>query len=214
MRRPAATVVGLALTLLAAPLAAQDTVQVIGRDTVQVVVQDPAPAAMAHPATPVFRRGQWAGLFRMGGTTYGAGAMKFSTPEKAWTYLGSVTYNFENAGVETRSIGGNVQIGRRTYSAPRGRVRSFRQLGGQAGLGHAWTSSSGPEQSSTTISLGAHGIIGATIFVASDLSIGAEWIATAGFTRQYVDSPFAPDDPSDSWGIDAGLISVSGALYF
>jgi hypothetical protein len=214
MRRTTATIAGLALSLLAAPLSAQDSVQVIVRDTVQMTVQEPAPASPPRSATPEFRRGQWAGLFRMGTVAYGVGAMRFSSPDKAWTYLGSVSFFRENATSETNSLGLALQVGRRTYAAPRGRVRAFRQLGGQVGLERTMVQSAGSESSLTELSVGAHGMLGATIFVLRELSVGADWTVTGGYFRRYVDSPFGPDDPTDGWTITAGQIQVSGAFYF
>lgn len=214
MRRIAATVVGLALAIFAGPLTAQDTVQVIVRDTVQLIVEVPTPAAIARPGTPEFRRGQWAGMFSVGYLAYGVGALRFSGPDKAWNYFGTVSLLSEDSGPDRTSVGLGLQIGRRTYGAPRGRVRSFRQFGGQVGFGRQTFDAGAGESSQTNYSIGAHALVGATVFVAQDLSIGAEWQAYGNYFVER-DQPSAGDsETSDGWSFSVGYIALTGAFYF
>jgi hypothetical protein len=174
----------------------------------------PAPAPVARPGTPVFRRGQWVGLFAMGNLAYGVGALRFSGPDKAWSYFGSVALTSEDYGPDLTSLGLGLQIGRRTYGNPRGRVRPFRQFGGQVGFGHRTTDYGFATSKATNYSIGAHGIIGATVFVAPELSIGAEWQAYGNYFLERAESGGSSGVSSDGWAFSAGTISMTGAFYF
>lgn len=206
MRRRAATVAGLALILLSHPLIAQDTPPIAD--------QEPAARAQPRAATPEFRRGQWGGEFMLDASAFGIGALRFSSPDDAWSYFGTFAVTHEDNGPETNGYGVGLQVGRRTYGAPRGRVRAFRQLGIGLSFGHSTTDAGGIESSQTGYSVGVHALLGGTVFVAQDLSIGAEWLATGNYFHQSTESDLGPDTSNSGWTFDVGEIRLTGAFYF
>lgn len=178
-------------------------------------------AAQESPSTPQtpeqapeFRPGQWSGLFSLESGTYGVGAMRFSTPDRAWVYMGAVTADHDDNPSAT-SMNTSLTVGRRVFGAPRGRVRAYHEFGGGLSLGYGEQDIGPSTQHRVSYGVTAHALLGGALFVARDISIGAEWGINAGYfhSKYTYDDPF-PDETRDYWSISAGDITLVGAFYF
>lgn len=172
--------------------------------------------AQAGGTAPTFHAGQWAAEFYLGGFS-GIGALHFSTPSKAWTLSAQVSGHFTDWSGNNNS--GDYQnltmnVGRRWYRSGAGRVRPFTGLGvfGNFWRRHGQTGAN--DQSSRAYGGGLSGQLGAAVFFAPELSLGAAWGANLSAIHQsnYVNGTLQ-NDLTDV-GLNAGFLSIQGTFYF
>lgn len=191
MRRHLATVLALASFIAITPLAAQDT--------------------------PTFHAGQWGAEFIWSGGVYGIGALKFTSESSAWALDASVGAQFQDiADTEDgqSSYGAGISLAKRHYRAATGRVRPFTEIGGRASFNRQQYASGADESVTRSLGAGLLAGIGAQIFFARDMSIGAKWSATfdALQERDYLNDTKVGENTR--YYFYAGNVSITGALYF
>lgn len=167
--------------------------------------------------TPTFHAGQWAARFAMANSVFGIGALHFSTPDKAWTLFGSVSgsYSRQNGtsnAANNESI--SLAVGRRWYRPATARVRPFGGLGASGGFGRGHQVSGANSQTSRGFSGSLYGELGATIFFAPELSLGASW--TAGIGANYYANYLNGTKMGSNTAVSAsgGDMLIEGAFYF
>lgn len=144
---------------------------------------------------PVFRAAQWGAQFTVSSGFYGAGVLRFRSPNTAWTLDGTASVGMNSVefeGSDSRDLSGasaSVQAGLRRYDAPHGAIRTFRGAGLLAGLSRdrLWGEGSpgvpGQEQKTSGYRAGAFAELGANYFVTPHLALGARGVATATYSR-------------------------------
>jgi hypothetical protein len=173
-------------------------------DSTPSVTVDRAP----NPA-PTFHDGQWAGRFTMSGGFYGAGAMLFTSPSAAWTLdlgAGATHYDFSNSDNSVDQANVALSIGRRWYGAAHSRVRPLGGIG-IAGDYSVNDQSNNSGARDKAYHAGVYGELGAAIFVAPELSLGATWRAavSGGHDDNYELSHV---------NFSVGYMSLEGAFFF
>lgn len=178
--------------------------------------------ALAHgqdpsPARPAFHAGQWAAEFTLSGGFSGIGAIHFSTPAKAWTLAAQVGGQFTDWSGNNNS--GDYQnvtlnVGRRWYRQGAARVRPFTGLGLSGSFSRRHSQAGTNDQSSRSYGGGLFGQLGAAVFFAPELSLGATWSANLTVLHQgnYINGAFQND--LTNIGFNAGFLSLQGAFYF
>lgn len=161
---------------------------------------------------PTFHAGQWAAEFYLGGFS-GIGALHFSTPSKAWMLSAQVSGQLTDwSGSSSSGDNQNVSlnVGRRWYRPGMGRVRPFTGLG-VSGNFWRWHSRNGTtEQSSHAYGGGLFGQVGAAVFFAPELSLGASWGARLNVMHQVG----TLSNDVTNFEFNAGYLSLQGAFYF
>jgi hypothetical protein len=189
-----------------------------------LAAQSDAPIPTARTATPVFRAGQWAARFEFGGsysgpTYYGVGALRFTSARSAWTLsAGSIGSQVESqaSGLAYHQDLERLQgaIGRRWYRPGHSRVRPFGEVGvtGLFVRGHRKILS--VTQTTRGYGGGIYGSLGAAVFLAPALSLGASWSAGVDVLHQvnYLDDALV--GKQNSFALGAGTIHLDGAFYF
>ena len=176
-----------------------------------------ASAQTEGPTSPAFHPGQWAAQFSVGAGFDGLGAMRFSTPTKAWTVMAIVNGTFSDAtgtGAEGNFQNLALRVGRRRFRPGTGRIRPFTELGVSGSLGRNHLSGVGPTTTNVVYGAGVYGKLGATIFFAPELSLGADWSANVNVTRADFHRSGSPTDHVTSLTASAGGIALEGAFYF
>jgi hypothetical protein len=203
MPRSFAAILVMAL-VLSAPLSAQsDTIPSMAADTAR-----PTPGGAAPASASNLRSGQWAARFTMSGGFYGIGALLFTSPHAAWAIRAEArATDDEQADVRYEQQSAMISVGRRWYGAERSRVRPLGGIGIQANYSRYANTYYGNEQASESYLAGIYGELGAAIFFAPELSLGATWGANIykGLTDY--------DDRTQS-GFSAGYMSIEGVFYF
>ncbi len=195
-------------SLPAAPaLHAQDTV-VVG-----------SAATTGRWNAPTFRAGQWAAQFGISGGFYGIGALRFSSSSTAWVLsanLRAAHSSQDRADLTSDSYSTGVSAGRRWYRPGAGRVRPFSELGLSAGYNWSKTDNGVYDSRQQGYGVGGYGQLGAMVFLAPELSVGAGWIASFGYNHDHYESNGPSSYSSDRTGVsfDAGRLQLIGALYF
>jgi hypothetical protein len=190
----------LVLLVASAPLSAQS-------DTT------PSPAGdVAAPTStaPAFRAGQWGARFDLGsGGFYGIGALLFTSPSAAWTMTLGLSASYSESGddytSEARSV--SLGVGRRWYGAGHSRVRPIGGVGLSANYSQSEYENPGGSSSNSNYGGSVYGELGAAIFFAPELSLGATWRAGVGGAH-------SESSNSTSYGLSAGHIALEGAFYF
>ena len=182
-----------------------------------LVAQDPATAA----GTPRFRAGQWAATFGMSDNFYGIGALRFSTPSAAWSVGGSLraTHSSQDPGdYSSDYFSTGLSLGRRWFRPGAGRVRPYSELGVTGS--YSWGGSDGGGYTSKWQGYGGgiYGQLGAQIFFAPELSLGASWSGTLTYNHSHNEStggayPSYSSSRSDLQA-EGGRIQLAGTLYF
>ncbi|HEV8421397.1 MAG TPA: hypothetical protein VGR13_08595 [Actinomycetota bacterium] len=187
------------LPLAAAPLAAQDP-----------TITD---------RTPAFHAGQWAAEVSLETWNYGIGALRFTSPNTAWTLNGVLSgirsKNGPSFDATHLSLGIGLEAGKRFYRPGHGRIRPFRTIGGFASLGLGRDAApSAPTYTTRDFGIGIFGDLGASVFVAPELSLSAKWRASVGasWERGYVDGNLSAT--ARSFGLSAGGMTLFGTFYF
>ena len=176
-----------------------------------------ASAQVEGTTSPTFHPGQWAAQFAVGGGFSGLGAMRFSTPTKAWTFMAIVNGTFSHVtstGEEGTFQNLSLRVGRRSFRPGTGRIRPFAELGGSGSLGRNHLSGAGPATTNLVYGAGVYGKLGATIFFAPELSLGAGWTAGVNLFREDFHQSGSPTEHITSLDFAAGGISLEGAFYF
>lgn len=157
-------------------------------------------AAQAAPdadgrSAPEFHTGQWAAQFDGGSGLFGAGVLRFRSPNTAWTLDAATAVELNSIdsrmGGTSGSSSANVstRIGLRRYHTPHGAIRAFHGVGLTGSLGRtssehdSGSSVDAIEQTTSSVRLGAFAELGASYFVTSHLALGARGVATAGYQR-------------------------------
>lgn len=175
---------------------------------------DSTPATAATTATsrqlPELRAGQWAARFGMSDNVFGIGAIYFTSPRKAWTLGANVSANYyahdgEDNDQNIEDIG--LSAGRRWYGTATGRLRPIGGIGLFANYHRQQDQSTGGSTISQSYGGGVYGELGAQIFFAPELSLGATWQANLG--ASYYDQV-----ETTAYNFSAGGISIEGAFYF
>jgi len=152
--------------------------------------------------------GQWAARFSLGSGFYGLGALLFTSPRAAWAMSADVhSDHYEDGDIVQEHQQASVSIGRRWFGAERSRVRPLGGAGLRVNYNRNFSDYSGTESESKSVLGGIYGELGAAIFFAPELSLGAIW--GANFYKTLSE----PDD-SSGYGFSAGYLSVEGTFYF
>jgi hypothetical protein len=170
---------------------------------------------------PPFRRGQWGVDVMLSNGFSGAGALRFSSPTRAWVLDVSGTYDWDESRYRdtTRTITGRgvgngltLRLGRRAYRPIGSRV--YRTLGAGI-LGSFSFSASNGAGSPRTYAFGGgiFGEIGGQWMVTPHLSLGAYWIASLQYRTQHY-SNGASSQNHNSLDANAGGVGLRGAFYF
>lgn len=168
-------------------------------------------------ARPAFHAGQWAARFSLSSGFTGIGALHFSTPNKAWTLFASLSADFSEYGGTTTTTNQellSLGVGRRWYRPGSGRVRPFGGLGISATTGRNHGNNAGSSQTSVILGGAFRGELGASIFFAPELSLGASWSAGVGLnhSRSYQNGSYVYHVTSAS--VSGGTIALEGVFYF
>jgi hypothetical protein len=166
---------------------------------------------------PAFHAGQWATRFQIANGFVGVGALHFSTPNKAWLLAGTVSGAYQNDGSPDESENGqafSALLGRRWYRPGAARVRPF----GGLGIGGSFSRihQVGGVNTSTALAYGGnvYGEIGASVFFAPELSLGAAWSGTLRVSRNTQYSNGSLYSKNTSFSLTAGAVTLEGAFYF
>lgn len=205
MRRKLATALTLLVLLTTSALAGQDTVTV----------------APVTTGTPQFRAGQWAATFGVANSFYGIGALRFSTSTTAWALAGTFSASHNTQGPSDYNgnyVSTSLSAGRRWFRPGAGRVRPYTELGVSGGYSWGKTEYSGYRSIWQGYAASVYGQLGAQIFFAPELSLGASWNASLGYHHDHNEntgggSPSSSND-RDSFSADGGRIQLVGTLYF
>ena len=170
---------------------------------------------------PTFHPGQWAAQFSVNNGFYGIGVLRHRSPSTAWALNGAlhVTHSTQDPG-NYRGSFNNVflSVGRRVYRPGAQRVRPFREFG-VTGV-YAWGSSGasgGYDLKTQSYGGGVYGQVGALIFFAPELGLGAAFNVSANYNHQhqeYTGAPLPNSNTSDYFSVDAGRVNLIGAFYF
>ena len=203
MRRSLPTLVACAVLGLPSLLRAQDSTTTAPRG-----------------GTPEFHAGQWGALFASSEGFYGVGALRFSTPTKAWTLSGNfrVAHNSQDPGDYSSDLfSTGVSIGRRWFRAGSGRVRPYSELGISGSYSWGTGGASGYSTKWQGYGGGFYGQVGAQVFFAPELSLGAAWNASLLYNHDHSENASGGSGYSNdrsSFSADAGRIQLIGTLYF
>lgn len=181
---------------------------------VPLAAQDPTPS----PYT--FHSGQWGAQFSVGNGFYGVGALRFSTPNAAWAFGGNfyATHRTQGPGdYSSNFLSTGLSVGRRWHRPGADRIRPFSELGISGGYSWGEDNYSGVVYRTQGYGGGAYGRIGAMVFFAPELSIGASWGANLSYNHDHTENTgpgFAYSSDRSYLTFDAGRIQLVGALYF
>ena len=157
-----------------------------------------------------FRSGQWAAELSLENLGGGLGALRFTSPNTAWRLSGWLSSSVRiQDGDNVNAVNVRLMAGRRWYGATRGRIRTFSGFGLSAAEERQWQ---GDSWTFNQLDLGIYGEVGGQIFIARDLSIGAQWPVTLNYSR--IREPYYPDNPYTDLRVRAGYVQLIGALYF
>lgn len=177
------------------------------------------PASAQDSASVVaFRRGQWGALFSIESPFASAGVLRFTSPRAAWTIVAAGNVSGASTSLDSASgrgkstvSGSNVflNIGRRMYAIPRGRVVAFSGFGVVASYGRDESNVNANRTKRDSFGTGAFTELGAQVHVTPYLSIGASWSIRANW--QYSRSAGVT---GANWSLSTGLPGIQGGLYF
>ena len=169
-----------------------------------------------------FRSGQWGADFQVQGGFTGAGAIKFTSPTRAWVLdlgTGVVHASANLFGASGTSAGTSVNVsvkaGRRMYGAITHRVAPWTALGVTAI--YSWqraTSGDTVLQHSNTSGAGLFGSIGATWLITSHLGVGAQWSLLLNYAHQSNTSNVGGTSTVNSISVSIPNVALAGQLYF
>ncbi len=196
------------------------------RSTIAFLFQLLLPAAAAAqadsavtPATataPTFHAGQWAAEFSVSGGFYGLGVERFTSTTAATVLWASTHADYQSSGsaANQKSARLSFTVGRRWYRPAIRRVRPFTGIG--IGPDIFWRRQvGGPNRDVTTVyGLRAYGQLGATIFFAPELSLGAYTNASISASQERVSLNGTLFSKQNSYSLDAGNLYLVGAFYF
>ena len=173
-----------------------------------------SPTTSPAPAADPFRAGQWAAQFGVGGGFVGIGALHFTSPDDAHALRANLRFDDAGNGSDYKEWSAFVDAGRRHYGPLRGRVRSTREWGLFGGTAYRRVPTVSGAVTQKSYSAGLYGELGAQVFVARDLSIGAIWSGSVGYSHYSADYEGGPDERSDTIGFSVGAVYITGVLYF
>lgn len=176
-----------------------------------------APTVHAQSTAPDFHAGQWGARFMLGYGFAGIGALHFSTPDKAWTLMGRVSGSYDDVSGSSTSANSetiSLAVGRRWYRAAKARVRPFGGLGVSGGFGRNHQVNGLNTLTRKGYGASFFGELGATIFFAPELSLGASWSAGIGMNRSTSNLNNTQTDQRTSVSASGGDLTLEGAFYF
>lgn len=168
-------------------------------------------------ARPTFHGGQWAAQFAVSGGFYGLGAIHFTSPSNATIFTGSLHLSYaeligSNNHLDSESFG--VGVGRRWYRPGAGRVRPYSGLGVTTSYGRRHQSAGSVSYSDQSLGAGVTGQIGAAVFFAPELSLGASWGGSLSGVHYWSNSPSTPSLSQTNLDFSVGNVFLEGAFYF
>ena len=172
--------------------------------------------AQTSATAPTFHAGQWAAEFSLGSFS-GIGALHFSTPTKAWTLSALVRGILVDASGSSNSSNYQdlaLNVGRRWYRPASGRVRPFTSLGLNGHFDRTYQKGGVNDATNRTYGAGIFGQLGAAVFFAPELSLGATWGAQLGVDRLHYYTNGVLQSEYTQVTFNAGYLSLQGAFYF
>jgi hypothetical protein len=182
--------------------------------------QTPSPA----DTTP-FRSGQWALQFTAGSTFGSLGALRFTSPRKAWLLDLRVDGGHSHNRVTTPTgpareaftswADVTLRVGPRYYAARGNRLVSFAGVGVVGGFTHdAGGEEGGPSAESNGWTAGAFGDLGATYLVLPRLGLGGTATLSAAYSRSTSRTSGGSRARHWDYRITGPALALVATLYF
>jgi hypothetical protein len=187
----------------------------------------PAQDSVPRDSTP-FRRGQWALQFGAGASLASVGALKFTTPTRAWLLDLQLTAGHSHS--TTRFSSDTVadeffshaqltaRVGRRFYEVRHREVAGYQTLGVLAGFTHLCSGTSGFQAGggfcANGWTAGAFGELGGAYLLTSHLSIGGGGAASFSYSRTWTRSSAQPKQTTWSYEFSFQGFSFTTTIYF
>ena len=163
-----------------------------------------------------FRAGQWGADFQVAGGFTGAGAIKFTSPTRAWLVdLGSQVVHASGTqpgivgSISGTSVNLSVKVGRRMYGTITHRVAPWTAVGVTASYG--WLRST--TDTVTSFGAGVFGSLGATWLITPHLGVGAQWSLIFNYSHQST-SGSVGTTKDNAINITLPNMALAGQLYF
>lgn len=161
-----------------------------------------------------FRSGQWGADFQVLGGFTGAGAIKFTSPTRAWILdLGSqvlhASSNQPTGNTSGTSINLSVKAGRRMYGTITHRVVPWTAIGVIAS--YEWLRST--TDTTTGVGAGVFGSLGATWLITPHLGVGAQWSLVVSYTHQTASGALGTSK-INTINVTLPNMALAGQLYF
>ncbi len=195
----------------------------IGSASRSLLAQDSVP----RDSTP-FRRGQWALQFGAGASLASVGALKFTSPTRAWLLDLQLSAGHSHSTAEfspdtvseqfSSRASVTARAGRRFYEVRHRAVAGYQTLGVLAGFMHDCSGSSGFQGSGGGClngwTAGAFGELGGAYLLTSHLSIGGGAAASFSYARTWIHSSRGPKQTAWSYGFSFQGFSFTTTIYF
>jgi hypothetical protein len=182
-----------------------------------LAIASAATAQTEGATTPTFHAGQWAARFQVANGFVGVGALHFSSPDRAWSLGGHLSGAYTNFGASDQTENSQelgLNVGRRRYRTGAARVRPFAGGGIIANFSRGHQVSGANDATDVGFGGGMYGELGATVFFAPELSLGAAWSANFSVNRfnHYQNGAAAGHQTTAT--LTGGAITLEGAFYF
>ena len=163
-----------------------------------------------------FRAGQWGADFQVAGGFTGAGAIKFTSPTRAWLIdLGSQVLHSSTTQPTGNGSGTvinlSVKVGRRMYGTITHRVAPWTAVGLIASYGRERDSGG---DTTTSFGAGVFGSLGATWLITPHLGIGAQWSLIFNYSHQSITNPITGTAKNNTVNVTLPNMALGGQLYF
>lgn len=195
----------------------------IGSPPRSLLAQDSVP----RDSTP-FRGGQLALQFGAGASLASVGALKFTSPTRAWLLDFQLTAGHSHSTAQfspdtvSEEFSSHASItaraGRRFYEVRHRAVAGYQTLGVLAGFTHSCSGTSGFQAvggfCANGWTAGAFGELGGAYLLTSHLSIGGGAAASFSYSRTWIRSSRPPKETTWSYGISFQGFSFTTTIYF
>jgi hypothetical protein len=187
----------------------------------------PAQDSVPRDSTP-FRRGQWALQFGAGASLASVGAVKFTSPTRAWLLDLQLTAEHSHATAQfspdtvsdefSSHASVTARAGRRFYEVRHRAVAGYQTLGVLAGFTHSCSGTSGFRAvggyCANGWTAGAFGELGGVYLLTPHLSIGGGAAASFSYSRSWTRSSAQPKVTFWSYGFLLQGFSFTTTIYF
>ena len=187
----------------------------------------PAQDSVPQDSTP-FRRGQWALQFGAGASLASVGALKFTSPTRAWLLDFQVTagHSHSTSQLSPDTVSNEfsshavitARAGRRFYEVRRRAVAGYQTLGVLAGFTHSCSGTSGffavGGFCSNGWTAGAFGELGGAYLLTSHLSIGGAAAASFSYSRSWIRASAQRKQTTWSYEFSSPGFSFTTTIYF